>query len=152
MGLVEKYLKHNQQIVQDAGILKESNSISPKERMSARVANTMLNTVTDSDGREVKRTQKMKVTSLTRKMCENLVVEMYDAQKGYCSYSGLQMQLDGEEDDKEMLVSLDRIDSEEGYHKENLHLVCRFVNRWKSNDTHELFSRLVIKIQSKALI
>ena len=58
------------------------------------------------------------------------------------------MQLDGQEDDKEMLASLDRIDSDGHYISENLHLVCRFINRWKSDDKHELFERLIAKLKT----
>lgn len=123
------------------------HSFSSKERMAWRVADTMQKTVASADGRIVQRSGKLKNTNLSREQCQSLVIEMFESQEGICAYSGLQMQLDGEEEDKEMLVSLDRIDSDDHYSPENLHLVCRFINRWKSNDSHERFERLISKLR-----
>lgn len=122
---------------------KGGRIFSAKERMAARLADTMLGTVRVSDGRATTRIAKVKQTSMSRLECEQLVREMFDEQEGLCAYSGLRMQLDGEEDDKELLVSLDRIDSDGHYNPDNLHLVCRFLNRWKSADRHEEFERLL---------
>ena len=49
-----------------------------------------------------------------------------------CAITNLPLQLDGQEQDKEFLPSLDRIDSNAHYEPGNLQVVCRFVNRWKS--------------------
>ena len=42
-----------------------------------------------------------------------------------------------------MLPSLDRIDSNGHYAKENLQLVCRFINFWKQASDDAEFRRLV---------
>lgn len=54
---------------------------------------------------------------------------------------GLQLQWEGESNDAELLASLDLIDSDGHYEADNLHVVCRFVNRWKGADPDEEFRR-----------
>ncbi len=107
----------------------------------------MLKTVASADGRESTRTAKIKNTDLSEEECIALVALLYKKQNGFCTYSNLKIQLDGFEEDQELLASLDRIDSEGDYTPENLQLVCRFINRWKSNDEHELFKRLISKLR-----
>ena len=117
------------------------------EKTAKRIARTMLKTVFSADGRETTRTAKVKNTDLSEEECIELVGQLYEQQNGVCAYSNLKIQLDGFEDDEEMLASLDRVDSEGHYTPENLQLVCRFINRWKSNDKHDLFKRLLSKLQ-----
>lgn len=127
-----------------------STSASPTpdiEKTAKRIAKTMLKTVASADGRESTRTAKIKNTDLSEEECIALVALLYKKQNGLCAYSNLKIQLDGFEEDQELLASLDRIDSEGHYKPENLQLVCRFINRWKSNDEHELFKRLISKLQ-----
>lgn len=59
-----------------------------------------------------------------------------------CAITRLPLLLDGEDDD-ECLPSLDRIDSDGHYAPENLQVVCRFVNRWKSDDSDANIRRLI---------
>ena len=74
---------------------------------------------------------------------EKLIGDLHDDQDGLCNISALPLQLDGEETDKQMLCSLDRIDSSKHYEKDNLQLLCRFVNKWKSADEDAEFRRLM---------
>ncbi len=69
-------------------------------------------------------------------------------QEGMCAITGIKLQFDGEEDDKELRYSLDRIDSSGHYEEGNLQLVCRFVNRWKSASLDSDFRRLIQMVQS----
>jgi hypothetical protein len=57
------------------------------------------------------------------------------------------MELDDSFTDKELKVSLDRIDSNNHYEPNNLQLLCNFVNRWKNDDDSENFKRLIEKVQ-----
>jgi hypothetical protein len=50
-----------------------------------------------------------------------------------------------------MLCSLDRIDSDGHYEEENLQIVCRFINRWKSDSDDAEFRRLVRLLQDTAM-
>ena len=52
------------------------------------------------------------------------------------------------ETDPEMLCSLDRIDSSGHYERGNLQLVCRFINRWKSDGDVNEFRRLIKVLQT----
>jgi hypothetical protein len=58
------------------------------------------------------------------------VVDCWDKQLQICAYSGRKMTL---ENAKPNTVSIERIDSDIGYTKNNTILVCNTVNRMKSN-------------------
>jgi hypothetical protein len=70
----------------------------------------------------------------------NLLLE---AQDNLCALSGLPLQFDGAHDDVAMLASLDRKDSSGHYEAGNLQIVCRFINRWKSDQDNAEFARLL---------
>jgi hypothetical protein len=125
---------------------KGGRTFSPKEIMAARIARTVLATVAAADGRTVTSQAKVKNSTLTLLEWEAALRMMFDEQDGKCGYTGFPMQLDSEEDDKEMLASLDRIDSAGHYELSNVHLVCRFINRWKGADDHEKFQRLLARL------
>jgi hypothetical protein len=67
------------------------------------------------------------------------IVNFWGAQSGICAYSGRIMTLEA---GKLNTVSIERIDSMQGYTQENTILVCQAVNRMKSdflfNDFYEL--------------
>jgi len=81
-------------------------------------------------------------------MMMNYVDNLIADQEGLCAITGIKLQFDGEDDDKELRYSLDRIDSLGHYEAGNLQLVCRFVNRWKSSSLNEDFRRLIMLVQS----
>ncbi|MCU0881288.1 MAG: hypothetical protein MUF14_01310 [Hyphomonadaceae bacterium] len=121
---------------------------SPKEKMAARIAQTILDTVASADGRTVISKAKIMRRALSRTEWENAISLIFDIQEGRCAYSDLPMQLDSIGTDKEMWVSLDRRNSDGHYDLDNVHLVCRFINRWKGADDHELFQRLIATLRS----
>ncbi len=53
----------------------------------------------------------------------------------------------GEHTDENLLPSLDRKDSSGHYERENLQVVCRFVNFWKSDSDNEEFKRLLMLVR-----
>lgn len=71
------------------------------------------------------------------------VAALLEAQDYTCALSDLPLQSDGDVQDEEFLASLDRIDSEGHYERKNLQVVCRFINRWKSNSDNAAFKRLI---------
>ena len=113
-----------------------------------RMAATAKGTADFSNGQEVMRTIKNKELLIPEKELEAFLDAMLADQEGLCAITGLRLQYDGDEDDKEMLCSLDRIDSNGHYDRDNLQIVCRFVNRWKSNSSDEEFRRLVDIVRS----
>lgn len=69
----------------------------------------------------------------------NDIVDFWNKQNKICAYSGLEMTLEA---GKLNTVSIERIDSNIGYTKENTILVCQAINRMKSNFTYEDFYML----------
>lgn len=121
---------------------------SPKELSAARMTQTMFETVAAATG-ETKLTRiKVKETTLGQQDCEALLLLKMGEQEDRCAITGLPLGYDRECDDKEMLVSLDRIDSSGHYTPDNVQLVCRFVNRWKGADDDGLFRRLMCTLRS----
>ena len=104
---------------------------------------TAEHTVREARGQQVERTTKLKEMYLSRRELEEYLKALLQAQDGLCAVSSLPLQLDGECDDKEMLCSLDRIDSNGHYERDNLQIVCRFINHWKSDQDDSEFRRLL---------
>jgi hypothetical protein len=71
------------------------------------------------------------------------VAELIARQGNRCAITSLRLQFEGDCEDEDQLASLDRIDSNGHYAPGNLQVVCRFANRWKSDDTDQNFRRLV---------
>lgn len=81
----------------------------------------------------------------------DVIDDLISEQKGLCNITGLKLRFLGDCDDKQMLASLDRIDSNGHYEKQNLQIVCRFVNRWKSDSEDREFRRLMGVVRSVRL-
>ena len=70
--------------------------------------------------------------NITKEDIQNLYIE----QKGKCAITGIKMTFIANDKYK---ISLDRIDSSKGYLKNNVQLLCWWVNRCKSNySKHDL--------------
>lgn len=116
---------------------------SPRELAAARMTQMMFDTVAKATGETRLARIKVKETSLSQQDCEALLLLKMGEQEDRCALTGLPLGYDRECDDRELLASLDRIDSSGHYTPDNVQLVCRFVNRWKSADDDALFRRLV---------
>ncbi|MDA4846734.1 hypothetical protein [Hoeflea poritis] len=119
------------------------------QRAATRMAMTAFDTAKQSSGQQVTRTIKNKEVHFTLQELENYVMALLESQERLCALTDLPLQLDGEHTDSEMLPSLDRIDSDGHYEEGNLQVVCRFVNRWKSDDKDENFSRLIAIVRGE---
>jgi hypothetical protein len=71
-------------------------------------------------------------------------------QSGLCNLTKLPLQMPDTAEDEQMIASLDRIDSNGHYIAGNLQVVCRFVNRWKSDQPDAEFRRLLRCVQGRA--
>lgn len=119
-----------------------------KRRTAVRMVMTANGTSASSNGQQVIRTVKNKEVRFgSQADFERYVEALIDAQEGLCAITDLRLQHDGEADDPEMLCSLDRIDSDRHYEAGNLQVVCRFVNRWKSDGDDPEFRRLIALVQ-----
>lgn len=117
-----------------------------------RLAETMLGTVAQANGQLVERRVKDKTTTLSRGECEELIRQKMGEQEDRCALTGLPLGYDGECEDKELLVSLDRIDGGGHYTPDNVQLVCRFMNRWKGADADPLVRRLLAVLRAERRI
>ncbi|MBK5276536.1 MAG: hypothetical protein JJE30_16010 [Desulfuromonadales bacterium] len=109
-----------------------------------RMAKTALDTVDAGNGQQILRTVKNKELRFpTQQDFEKHITELVDAQDGLCAITSLVLQFEELADDQELLCSLDRIDSDGHYEPGNLQVVCRFVNRWKSDGNDAEFRRLL---------
>lgn len=119
-----------------------------RQRAVVRMARGVFQTTRNANGQEVLRTIKNKDVTFSQRELELYIAALIEAQEGLCALTGLKLQYDGESDDKELLCSLDRIDSDGHYEANNLQVVCWFANRWKSNGKDEAFRRLIGLVRS----
>jgi hypothetical protein len=125
---------------------------SAKQAAVIRMAMTALSTVAGANGQQVLRTVKEKEWRFrSTKEFEQYIAALVDAQEGCCALTGLRLQYDGDFDDRELLCSLDRIDSSGHYEPGNLQVVCQFVNRWKNDADDATFRRLVDLLRAQRL-
>ena len=117
---------------------------NPKQLTIFRMARDAMRTAEGACGEEVISTTKVKEFRFKdQHELEELLETLFQAQEGLCAITGLQLQFDKSETDREMLCSLDRIDSHGHYEVGNLQIVCRFINRWKSDQDDADFRRLL---------
>jgi hypothetical protein len=125
---------------------------SAAQRAAYRMASTAMTTASNANGQEVVRTVKNKDFRFESESALQTYLEaLLVAQDNACAVTSLPLEFDGEQTDPEMLCSLDRIDSDGHYEAGNLQVVCRFVNRWKSDSDDGQFRRLIRLLQSAAM-
>jgi len=114
-----------------------------RQRTFANMAITARDTAANANGQMVSRQVKVKEFRFASvQELEGYAADLYDAQEGLCAITNLPLQfLDG--DDPQMCCSLDRVDSNGHYERGNLQIVCRFINRWKSDVDDGEFRRLI---------
>lgn len=119
-----------------------------KRRATLRMAMTAFGTAARSNGQQVVRTVKDKEMRFDSQLeLEKYLDSLVEAQEGLCAITELRLQFDGEEEDPQLLCSLDRIDSDGHYEAGNLQVVCRFVNQWKSDSDDQEFRRLIALVR-----
>jgi hypothetical protein len=87
-------------------------TFNSRQKSIAYMAMVAKGTVAASNGQQVLRTIKNKELRIPANQLEPYLFALLETQEGLCAITGLQLQYHGEEDDKEMLCSLDRIDSD----------------------------------------
>lgn len=88
-------------------------------------------------------TYKEKTLILSRFQLEKIIRDLLEGQEYNCAISNLKFDFEGSSFGNEKMPSLDRIDSSKGYEKENLQVLCSFINRWKSDQENEFFKSLI---------
>lgn len=123
--------------------LSDSN-FDTKDYFVRRMVKTAMTTAIYANGQKALRTVKNKeFRFVSPEEAEKYISELVDAQRELCAITGLPLMLDCRERDLELSPSLDRIDSDGHYEIGNLQVVCRFVNRWKSDGDDSEFRRLI---------
>ena len=84
----------------------------------------------------------------SKEIAGKYVHDLLIRQDNRCNLTGIPLKTDRETDDPEFRCSLDRIDSNGHYEPGNLQVVCRFINRWKSDDDNAEFTRLLTHLMS----
>jgi hypothetical protein len=116
---------------------------SARERSVWRMAETTLGTIKNANGQQVSVTKKVKELWIGAAQLEQYVNALLEKQEEKCALTGIPLQYDGEHLDHQLLPSLDRIDSSGHYAEGNLQVVCKFVNKWKSDEKNDEFIRLL---------
>ncbi|HYG29865.1 MAG TPA: hypothetical protein VD887_06595 [Allosphingosinicella sp.] len=91
---------------------------------------------------ELRRVKNKEVRFASQREFEEYVDALISAQEGLCALSEIALQFD-EREDLDLCCSLDRIESDGHYERGNLQVVCRFINRWKSDAVDGDFRRLL---------
>lgn len=105
-------------------------------------------TAAQSNGQTVERVVKNKELRISDEDFPALLAGLIEKQGGCCALTRLPLQYHGTQNDDQMLVSLDRKDSDGHYEADNVQVVCRFVNRWKSDMPDAEFRRLMAVVQT----
>jgi hypothetical protein len=116
---------------------------SPLEKTIYDAILRIRSTVSGADGRIVETTAKIKELTVPEDDFRRFLKQLYLDQDGRCTLTGLRMLLNGEEGSDDFRLSVDRIDSNGHYDPENVQLVCRFANLWKSDRDDARFKELV---------
>ena len=104
-------------------------------------------TVKNSNGQIVQRTVKNKELRMTSAELEKLLASLLDLQGNRCALTGIPFHVHGPDADKNLLPSVDRIDSDGHYEAGNLQVVCQFINFWKSDSDNAEFQRLLMLVR-----
>jgi hypothetical protein len=123
--------------------------LDARERSIVAMANEVEATVKASMGPAVEKQPKLKLQNMTRQQLIEHLRELMVRQEDRCALTGIAVQFHGEQEDAQLLPSLDRIDSNGHYEKGNLQVVCRFVNFWKRNQEDAEFRRLLAIVRGE---
>ena len=113
------------------------------------MAKSVRDTVKSADGSTVERTKKVKEQRMTDQQLEEEIRHLLDVQSDRCALTGLRLQYSGQVEDKQLIPSLDRKDSNGHYERGNLQVVCKFINFWKSDQENDEFLRLLALVRGE---
>lgn len=143
---------HERQMWKDKPSLHKASpvtSFGDLQRSAFNMARTAWQTTQAANGQEETRTVKIKNLGFRDENdLRAYLEELFTLQEGLCALTGIPLQHLGSEADRELVCSLDRIDSDGHYEPGNLQIVCWFANRWKSDSDNADFMRLVQLLRS----
>jgi hypothetical protein len=113
--------------------------------------NSVEHTVRNANGQVVERTVKNKELRTSRAELEKHIRSLLDLQDNRCALTGIPFHFSAPDVDRNLLPSVDRIDSNGHYEFGNLQLVCQFINFWKGDSDNEEFRRLLMLVREMAM-
>lgn len=134
-------------ITKAAGGKNEGRILGGLEKSIIAMRISVENTVKNANGQIVERILKNKELRMTSLELEKHIASLLDLQDNRCALTGIRFQFLGPEADKNLLPSLDRIDSVGHYEVGNLQVVCQFINFWKGAGDNEEFKRLLMLVR-----
>jgi len=138
-------------ITKSTGGKDEGRVLGGREKSIIAMRLSVENTVKNANGQIVERILKNKELRMTSTELEKLIASLLDLQDNRCALTGIPFRFHGPDTDKNLLPSLDRIDSDGHYEHGNLQVVCRFVNFWKGDSNDEDFRRLLMLVRGEEL-
>lgn len=117
--------------------------LGAREKSIAEIKYSVGKTVFNSNGQVIETKVKNKELRMSDLELDQLLRELLEVQEDHCAITGLPLQFRGTHTDINMLPSLDRIDSNGHYERDNLQIVCRFINFWKQASDDRDFRRLL---------
>jgi len=106
-------------------------------------------TTKNSNGQIVQTTIKNKDLRIDPAAFDAFLTELLDLQEDRCALTGIAFHFHSPDADKNLLPSLDRIDSNGHYERGNLQVVCRFINFWKGSAENAEFARLLALVRGQ---
>ncbi len=140
-------LKAQGDLAPAAGQKDSGRVISGRRASIIEMRESVLSTVAKSNGQTVASVVKNKNLLMEVEQLERLIEQLLDEQENRCNLTGIPLQFKGAVTDDNFKPSLDRIDSNGHYAKENLQVVCRFINFWKGAGDNETFRRLLERVR-----
>lgn len=119
-----------------------------EEAVARRLAGSILSTSRQS-GVRVSSVRKHKPLTIDADRLVQVLMKKLREQDWVCALTGLQIEKDHPQADSNMVASPDRIDSSGPYCEDNIQIVCRFANFWKSATPNHEFLRLLLKVRNR---
>ena len=140
-------MKAEGSITKAAGGKDEGRILGGRAKSIIAMRLSVENTVKNANGQIVQRILKNKELRMSTAELEKLIASLLDLQDNRCTLTGIPFQFLGPEADKNLLPSLDRIDSAGHYEAGNLQVVCQFINFWKGDSDNAEFQTLLMLVR-----
>jgi hypothetical protein len=134
-------------ISKESGRKDAGRVVGGREKSIIAMRFSIENTVKNSNGQIVQRTVKDKELRMTSAELDKLIASLLDLQDNRCALTGIPFNFHSPDADKNLLPSVDRIDSDGHYEVGNLQVVCQFINFWKGASDNAEFQRLLLLVR-----
>ena len=127
----------------------EGRVLGGREKSVVAMRYSVENTVQNARGQIAERRMKNKELRMNAAALEKLIASLLDLQGDRCALTGIPFHFHGPDADRNLLPSVDRIDSDGHYEAGNIQIVCQFINFWKSDTGDDEFRRLLMLVRGE---